>query len=85
MTDAIIVVVKSTNPFIHKSDTEMPPLNPQVLTEICVGMSMTAGDIVTVPYLIPAFSNLKIEIIRTEPEGTVVATPTTRFLVEDAE
>lgn len=85
MTDATLIVVKPTNPIFKKSNTQMPPVNQGVLTEICEGMSMSAGDIVSVPYLIQAFAKLELEVISTIPEGLVTAVRTTRFLVEEVE
>ena len=70
--DAIQIVVKSTH--------AIPSIDERYLTEAFEGMPMSVDDYVMVPYF---GGRLKFQVVKTNPEGSVVVTRSTSFVIED--
>lgn len=69
---AIQLVVKSTH--------AIPPIDERYLTDAFEGMPMSIDDYVMVPYF---GGRLKFQVVKTNPEGPVVVTRSTIFVIED--
>jgi len=69
--DAIKIVVKSEN--------VIPPIDERYLTDAFEGVSLSAEDYILVPYF---GGRLKFQIVGTQPEGAVVVTRLTNFVIE---
>ncbi len=69
--DAIKIVVTSEN--------VIPPIDESYLTDAFQGVPMSADDYIMVPYF---GGRLKFQIVKTNPEGAVVVTRLTSFVIE---
>lgn len=68
--DGILIVVNSAD--------ELPPIDERYLRDAFEGYPMASGDYIMLPYF---GGRLKFQIVRTDPEGAVVVTRLTNFLI----
>ncbi len=68
---AILIVVTA--------EEAIPPIDERYLTDAFEGSPMTLGDHILVPYF---GGRLKFQVERTDPNGAVLVTRATKFLIE---
>jgi len=60
----------------------MPPIDERYLTDAFEGTPMSIDDCIMVPYF---GGRIKLQVIKTDPEGAVSVTRNTIFVIDDKE
>ena len=67
---------------IVKAVDTMPPIDERYLTDAFEGTPMSIDDCIMVPYF---GGRIKLQVVKTDPEGAVAVTRNTIFVIDDKE